>query len=91
MSNSGELNLPACRLGELGFALSSERAPGPPLPAPDPMDGLEAGGDIALRHQSQPCCVSSWKGNTLSVARTWHGDFAAGESAPHAIPKPLTW
>lgn len=47
--------------------------------------------EVTLRRQSQPCCVLARIENTLSTAKTWPGDFAARESIPCAIPKPLTW
>lgn len=88
-SNSGQPNLPASRLGKLGFALSSKRGADPPLPAPTTANGLEAGGDIeaaitALLHIGRngqyPVCSK---------------DLARGaccqRSPLRAVLKPLTW
>jgi len=47
--------------------------------------------EVTLKGQPQPFCVSAQMGNTLSAVRTWHRDFAAGDTALCAILKPLTW
>lgn len=89
-SNSGERNLPACRLGEMGFALSSERGPDPPLPAPAPADGLKAGGDIEASITVLLCTGPDGKYLVCSkdLAR---GFCCRRELSPRAILKLLTW